>query len=82
MDKMFLVRSYDDHGDAEYYLYKAVGRAVAKAREEVCCYQKHYEGMNCYSHDCDGTDGWWFREYGEERWDVYVKELEVQDETE
>jgi len=76
VDKIFfLVVDNDDHRKPIYDLYSDKQVALDLARRLSDGHKKEYGDMLTYITPCDGSDAWWFYEYGEERWSVSVREL-------
>lgn len=75
---LFLVIDDDDHDDPVYYLRRDKQAALDLARQIVDKVKERYKDMPAYSNPCDGSDGWWFCESGEERWSVSVREVTLQ----
>ena len=75
---LFLVIDADDHTDTVYYLRRDKQAALNLARQLADRSQECYGNMAMYSTPCNGRDGWWFCESGEERWRVTVREVSLQ----
>lgn len=76
-EKLFLVIDDDDHTDPVYYLRRDKQEALDFARKISDNAKADYGEMPSYSVPCDGRDGWWFCESGEEKWRVTVFEVTV-----
>lgn len=75
---LYLVVDDDDHADPDYHLRRDKQEALDLARKLSDRSQKTYGDMARYPTPCDGKDGWWFLEAGEDRWRVIVREVKLQ----
>lgn len=75
---LFLVIDDDNHADPNYHLRRTTQAALDLARKLSDRSQRYYGDMAMYSQSCDGKDGWWFCESGEECWHVSVREVSLQ----
>lgn len=73
----FLVINDDDHADPEYHLRSTKKEALELARRLADDAIDEYGDMEHSGFLCDGEDGWWFAESGEEHWKISVREVEA-----
>jgi len=77
-ETLFLVIHDDDHDDPVYHLRRNKQAALDLAKQLVVGAIENYGDMLAYTTPCDGSDGWWFCESGEDRWNVSVCEVTLQ----
>ena len=77
-ETLFLVIHDDNHIDPVYHLRRDKQAALDLAQQLVGEAIGKYGNMPAYSESCEGSDGWWFCESGEEHWNVSVREVTLQ----
>lgn len=73
----YLIVDHDDHSDPIYYLRSDKDEALQTARRLADEAIERYGDMKHYVTKYDGLNGWWFSEYGEERWHITVREVKL-----
>lgn len=76
---LFLIIDNDNHRDPVYNLRHDKQVALDLARKLADEAKEEYGNMLAYSQPCDGKDGLWFCESGEERWHIIVREIELKE---